>query len=176
MVLFVDAAHFVFGAFMGYLWCFARIFIKTPSGRQRLNVLGAVNSVTRKITTIYNETYINAQTVCDFLNVIAKEYKDFPITLIMDNARYQRCKLVMSLALELNIELLFIPPYSPNLNLIERYWKFLKKKCLNAKYYEKFECFKAAILMGIENSNTIWKEQIITLISTEFQSFKIQKS
>jgi len=170
-VLFVDAAHFVFGAFMGYVWSFARIFVKTPSGRKRFNVLGAVDAITRKVTTICNETYVNAQTVCELLHKVAREHAGLPVTLVMDNARYQRCKLVMDLAQELGIELLFLPPYSPNLNLIERYWKLLKKRCLRSKYYESFKLFREAILDGIERSNTDWKEDLETLLSYKFQSF-----
>ena len=68
-----------------------------------------------------------------------------PVTLVLDNARYQKCVLVQQLADELGIELLYLPSYSPNLNLIERLWKFVKKKVLNAKYYEDFGPFKTAI-------------------------------
>ena len=56
-----------------------------------------------------------------------------PLTIVLDNARYQRCALVQSLAQTLGIELLFLPPYSPNLNLIERFWKFVNKQCLYSK-------------------------------------------
>jgi hypothetical protein len=55
VVLFVDAAHFVYGAFLGYLWSFARIFVKTPSGRKRFNVLGAVDAMSQKVTAICND-------------------------------------------------------------------------------------------------------------------------
>jgi hypothetical protein len=58
-VFFVDAAHFVHRAYLGFLWCFTRTFIRSPSGRKRFNVLGAVNAVTQEIITITNEAYIN---------------------------------------------------------------------------------------------------------------------
>jgi len=60
-VFFVDAAHFVFGAFLGYLWGFARGWIKAPSGRQRFNVLGALHAITHEGITVTNFTYINAE-------------------------------------------------------------------------------------------------------------------
>ena len=66
-VFFVDAAHFVFGAFLGYLWCFARCWIKAPSGRQRFNVLGALHAITHEVITVTNFTYINAESVCQLL-------------------------------------------------------------------------------------------------------------
>ncbi len=64
---------------------------------------------------------------------------ELPIVLILDNARYQKCQIVWLLACELNIELLYLPSYSPNLNLIERLWKFVKKKCLYSIYYADFK-------------------------------------
>jgi len=73
----------------------------------------------------------------------------------MDNVRYQKCKLVQELAQQLEIELLFLPPYSPNLNLIERLWKFVKRKVLYSKYYENFGSFKEAIQNGLIVIDTI---------------------
>lgn len=144
-VFFVDAAHFVLGAFLGLVWCFQRVFVKAPSGRQRFNVLGALNAITHEVFTVTNETYINAETVCELLQKLAALNLSIPITLVWDNARYQRCKLVQELAESLSIELLYLPSYSPNLNLIERLWKLVKKQCLYSKYYPDFSGFKAAI-------------------------------
>jgi len=144
-VLFVDAAHFVLQPFLGFLWCFARVFIKAPSGRQRLNVLGALHATSRQIITVVNEGYINADTVATLLRHLAAAFADLPITIVLDNARYQHCRLIIELAAELKIELLFLPTYSPNLNLIERLWKFVKKECLYSQYYETFASFKKAI-------------------------------
>lgn len=114
-VFFVDAAHFVHGTYLGYLWCFVRCFIKSPSGRRRFNVLGALDAITKEIITVVNETYINGQSVCDLMEEIAKRNIGIPIKLIMDNAKYQRCKLVKVAAARLKIELIYLPSYSPNL-------------------------------------------------------------
>jgi len=132
-VFFMDAAHFVLQPFLGFLWCFARMFIQAPSGRQRFNVLSALHAISLQVITI-----INAETVATLLRQIAAAFGDLPITIVLDNARYQRCRFIIGLAAELGIELLFLPPYSPNLNLIERLWKFIKKECLYSKYYESF--------------------------------------
>ena len=116
------------------------------SGRKRYNVLGALNAITHDLCCYCNETYINSLSVCDLLEMIKRACdNDNPTTVVMDNAKYQRCNMVMELAVKLNIELLFLPSYSPNLNIIERYWKWLKKDCLNGKYYERFTDFKNAI-------------------------------
>ena len=101
-VFFVDAAHFVMGAFLGMLWCFERLFIRTPSGRKRFNVLGALNAITHEMITVTNDTYITATQVCELLQKIAALGLTIPITLVLDNARYQKCEAVQSLADALN--------------------------------------------------------------------------
>lgn len=169
-VYFVDAAHFVLGAFLGYLWSFVRMFVRTPSGRQRFNVLGALNAITKELITITNDTYITSLQVCELLREIAKNATT-PITLVLDNARYQRCRLVMDLAKELGIELLFLPPYSPNLNLIERLWKLVKKKCLYSIYYENFALFQQSIRTFLSAMNHVHQKELDSLLTLDFQSF-----
>ena len=105
-----------------------------PAGRQRFNVLGALDAISHQLVTVTNHTYINAHSVCQLMQKLRLLTPERPIVLILDNARYQKCALVWLLASELNIELLYLPPYSPNLNLIERLWKFVKKKCLYSIY------------------------------------------
>jgi transposase len=170
-VLFLDAAHFVHGSFLGCLWSKARIFVKAPSGRRRLNILGAVNAITKRLHVLSNETYINSQVLCDFLKEIAKTYVGQPITIVLDNARYQRCELVQTLADNLGIQLLFLPSYSPNLNIIERVWKFMKKKALNSRYYETFSDFQTAILKAVDNCNDEWANELKSLLTLNFQTF-----
>lgn len=176
VVLFMDAAHFVHAAFLGFLWSIQRIFVKSPSGRKRFNVLGAVNAITKQLHVVTNETYINAIVVCDLLKTISKEYMGQKITLVMDNARYQKCALVMSLAAELKIDLLFLPPYSPNLNIIERLWKFVKKKSLNSRYYETFGEFQKAISGALHKCGDEWKDELKTLLVLNFQMFSLEEN
>ena len=126
-IFFVDAAHFVLGAYLGWLWCFARVVVHAPSGRQRLNVLGALHAITHQLITVTNDSYINAASVCELLEKIALLGLYTPITVVMDNARYQRCRLVLERAAHLGIEVLFLPTYSPNLNLIERFGDWSEK-------------------------------------------------
>lgn len=173
IVLFGDAAHFVFKAYAGFLWCFARVFLASPSGRKRLNVLGVVNATTKQVLSISNTGYINAKSVCKLLKIIYLEYHslNLPITIVLDNARYQKCKLVRRYARILGIELLYLPSYSPQLNIIERLWKYVKRTCLYAKYYENFDQFCNAILAAIEQPNQTQKCKIRSLLSLNFQSF-----
>ncbi len=112
-VFCVDSAHFVLGASLGYLWCFVRILVRASSGRQRFNVLGALNAITHQLVTVTNDSYINAPSVCTLLEQIAQLGFQTPITVVMDNARYQRCRLVLERAAALGIKVLFLPTYSP---------------------------------------------------------------
>jgi transposase len=172
VVCFVDAAHFVHGPYLGYLWCFVRLLIRGPSGRKRFNVLGAIDAVTHELTTVCNDTVINAEAVCELLRALAARYASLPLTLVLDNARYQRCAVVQQLAKELRIELLFLPAYSPNLNLIERLWKFVKKECLSCRYYEDFLRFKAAIVECLEGVEGKHKPSVRSLLTLNFQTFE----
>jgi transposase len=171
VVCFVDAAHFVHGTFLGYLWCFTRLLIRGPSGRKRFNVLGAIDAVTRQLTTVMNDTTIDAATVCELLRKLSARYPGLPLSLVLDNARYQRCEPVRLLAAELRIELLYLPSYSPNLNLIERLWKFVKKEVLSCRYYEDFARFKAAIIECLDQVEGEHKSAIASLLTLKFQTF-----
>jgi transposase len=170
-VYFVDAAHFVFAPCLGSLWCAIRLFVRAPSGRKRYNVLGALDAVTHRLIRVSNHEYINADSVCALLRAVAEAAVGLPITLVLDNARYQKCALVQGLAASLGIELLYLPSYSPNLNLIERLWRFVRKESLNSIYYETFERFTTAIDECLDNLSTTHKSEMETLLTHEFQMF-----
>jgi len=173
-LLFMDAAHFVLAPFLCFLWSFKRLFIKAPAGRKRLNVLGAVNAITKNIYFSSNSTTINAAVIADFLHQLRIYYYDMkPIYIVLDNARYQHCQFIRYVAWQFNIHLLFLPPYSPNLNIIERLWKFVKKKALYAKYYPSFEEFKNAILLTLNKANKHlpYQLELKSLLNLKFQLF-----
>ena len=170
-LLFIDASHFVMGCdFLGYIYGFTRKFIRTYSGRQRYNVLGALNYLTKKATTVVNDTYITSTEICGLLKKLAAEYVNVPICLVLDNARYQKCAIVETLARELGIALTYIPPYSPNLNLIERLWKHVKSR-LRTKHYHEFDEFKGRINSIIDDSSKKNKHLIDRLIGEKVQLF-----
>src|SRR5215207_2459788 len=171
-VFFVDAAHFVWAPFLVAVWCLARLFVRSGTGRRRYNVLGALNAVTHEVTRVCNEGYVNAQTVCTLLRTLANAGLQVPITVVLDDAAYQRCTLVQSLAKELGIRLLFLPSYSPNLNLIERLWRFVRKQSLNSTWFDSFEQFQAAIDTCLSKLSTDHKQEAATLFAHQFQRFE----
>jgi transposase len=175
-VYFVDAAHFVLGSFLGMIWCFARPLIRTSPGRQRYSVLGAIDSQTKELVSVRTRENVNFWTICELLFEIANRNPDCQVTLVMDNARYQRNKFVMQAAAEYGIEILFLPPYSPNLNLIERLWKLTKKKCLNNRYYENFEKFVQGIDDCLDSLGNTLKDDVASLLTLNFQFFQNRKS
>ncbi|MBQ9630194.1 MAG: IS630 family transposase [Treponema sp.] len=174
VLLFMDGVHFVQGCdFLGYVWCMVRRVIKTSSGRNRYNVLGAIDYITKKVLTVTNDEYLNAKTVCEMLRKIAAEYPGQVIHIILDNAKYQKCKIVMELAEQLGIYLDYIPSYSPNLNLIERLWKFVKSE-LRDQFYNSFESFVKRIDEIIASTSDANKNKIDKLISDKVHFYYLR--
>lgn len=171
-LFFMDAAHFVLLPFLGYLYSLATRFIKSLSGRKRFSVLGAINAVTKELVMMTEITYVDSMTVCALLKELAIRYYDRHIVVVLDNARYQRCRLVLQTAERLHVQLLFLPPYSPNLNLIERLWKFVKKKVLYNHFYSDFQLFCTAILDCLGKTHSEYRNELETLLRPNFQSFE----
>ena len=170
-VFFVDAAHFVYGTFLGCLWSFVRLFVRAASGRQRFNVLGAWNAITRELIAVTNTTVVNTETMCELLRQVAAQGLVGPITLVLDNARYQRNAVVQALATSLGIELLYLPSYSPNLNVIERLWRFVKRQALYGRYHPTFADFRGAVQDVLDRGPTTHAEQLGSLMTLNFQEF-----
>jgi transposase len=170
-VYFVDGAHFLYASFVGWVWCWVRLCIRAASGRKRYNVLGALHAVSHRLIRVANHSYLNAVAVCDLLRLVAKASVGRPVTLVLDNARYQKCVLVTDLARSLSIHLLYLPSYSPNLNLIERVWKFVKKQCLRSVYHQTYEGFTAAIDNCLAGLDTTHKQDMNSLLTHKFQMF-----
>ncbi|MEF8713479.1 MAG: IS630 family transposase [Accumulibacter sp.] len=172
-MLFVDAAHFVMGAFLGMRWCFVRQWLPSSCGRKRYNVLAAYDPIRQEAVTLTNDTVVNQVTFCALLDKIARCYAGtgLSITLILDNARDQKCQSVFDKATALGIELFYLPAYSPNLNLIERLWRFVKKQVLYSTHYDTFATFKESIDACLRDLGTRFKSKMQTLMTMNFQLF-----
>ena len=168
----MDAAHFVMLPFLGYVYSLVVRYLKRASGRKRFNVLGALHAISHDLVILTNHETINALSVCELLVHLAYRFADLPIVVILDNARYQKCTLVLDTARYLNIQLVFLPPYSPNLNLIERLWRFVKKEVLYNCYYDDYPKFCTAITGCLAQTRTTHRLALETLLTLNFQSFK----
>ena len=120
----------------------------------------SIGMAPHELIIVTDDTCINAHSFCDLLWRISRLNIRVPITLVWE------------LAESLDIELLYIPPYSPNLNLVERLWKFVKKQCLYSKYYSEFKGFKNAIIDWLDQTNTTYREELDSLLALRFQRFE----
>lgn len=172
VLLFMDAAHFVHSVCLSKVWCERRISVKSNSGRQRLNVLGVVDAITKEVTTVMNTTNVNAETIVEFFKILRIKYESKKLSIVLDNAKYQHCYYTKIAANMFNIDLIYLPSYSPNLNLIERLWKCVRSICLNSKYYEKFNDFCKSIETCCKEFNHSYKEKLKSVLKLSFQTFK----
>jgi transposase len=171
MVFFMEAAHLVYAPFLAWVWCCTRGCVKAPSGRQRFNVLAALHATTTEIVTVQNLTSVTAETVCELLRLLAGAYPAVPSTIVLDNARYHKCALVQDLVRSLGMELLYVPAYSPNLNLIERLWQWVKQQCLYGKYYPTSAAFQAAIQPCLAHAHSDHLAALESLLTLKCQTF-----
>jgi transposase len=169
--LFVDAAHFVYGPFLGFLWCLVRPLVRAPAGRQRYSVLGALDAVRRRLIRVTTTGGVGAEAVCALLRAVAAAEPLRRVTLVLDNARYQHTAAVKALAKALRIELLYLPAYSPNLNLIERLWTFVKQEVLACRCRATFPEFTTAIDDCLNHLDTRYKGRMESLLTLNFQTF-----
>jgi transposase len=143
-VLFVDAVHPEHNTMASYGWIKKGETrkLKTNSGRERLNLHGAINAETHEVTIIESKTVDQDSTIELLETVRQKYFKAAMIYVILDNAKYHYSKAVKDYLNSTNIKLVFLSSYSPNLNLIERLWKFFKKKVLYNRYHANIKEFR----------------------------------
>jgi transposase len=168
-VYFIDGSHPTYNNYAGYGWIAIgkRFSIKSQDGRMRLNLMGAYDPKTGDVIIREYET-LNKESTIDFLRKLKTKNNGKKLFVICDNVRYQYAKAVREEAKVLDIQLIYLPSYSPNLNLIERYWGFLKKNVIVNKYYESFEHFKSAILTFSKNKSKKLKHALLNYIPEKF--------
>lgn len=149
--------------------------LKSNTGRKRINLNGALDSKTKEVI-IREDVSINTDSTIALLKELEERNPDASIIYaVADNARYYKNKLVTAFLENSRIELIFLPPYAPNLNLIERLWKFFKKKILANRYYESFLEFQQACLAFFEpNSLKNFKKELESLLTNKFQIISAQ--
>jgi transposase len=169
-IYFLDSTHPQHNSVLSYGWILkgSDFEVFSNSGRYRININGAVDIATQEVIAKRCD-WVNSESISElFMEIRRKNPDNKKITLIMDNARYNKSKEVQALALELNLNLVYLPPYSPNLNPIERVWKFFKKKVLYNQYYEKQKDFESACSKFFRNIHK-FKDELTTLLTDNFQ-------
>lgn len=171
-LLFYDPTHQIHNTVIGKCWQKKggenTIRLQSNTGRDRVSILGAINVISKKFTSIVTEDNCDKEMNEKVMEGIRKDYPDNKrIILILDNASYNKAYCVRDKAKELNIRLWYLPPYSPNLNLIERIWKFLKKLLKN-KYIPTLSEYKKFIFNFCRNLE-IHSEEINRIISQNFE-------
>jgi transposase len=145
VLLFMDATHPQHNPVIGRGWIKRQAHpIKSNTGRRRLNINGAIDIQGMSAEFRFDDTVDAVSTIALFEQIERAHPQAKRITIVCDNARYYRSKAVAEYLKDSRIEQLFLPPYSPNLNLIERFWKFFKRKVLYNRYHESFNAYKAA--------------------------------
>jgi len=155
--LFGDGMHLIHQNVPSFCWCdpIFRVELETNTGRKRLNILGAYNPDTHSFIHITDEGNCNAERVIQFLEKILKRNRKAPgIVLFLENAKYFKAQIVQDwLDDHSKFKLEFLPPYSPNLNLIERLWRFIKDELVKNKYYKMYKTFRAKTFRLLNNLN-----------------------
>lgn len=175
---FADATHPQHNTQPSYGWILKGKandkLIKTNSGRQRLNLNGALDFKTHH-AVVFSEETINAHSVIRLGNALLKRHPKGKIYFVLDNARHHHARLVKAWRKQHGrIKFLFLPPYSPNLNLIERLWRFFHQKVTWNHYFETFEEFKAETLGFFRNLKQ-YDTELATLLTDNFQVIPSQK-
>ena len=173
VLYFMDAVHPQHNTRADYAWIKRgeQKQIQSNSGRRRV-INGAMNAHRPEDVQVVQADTINAQTTRELLEKILQNNPDKTVYVIADNARYyQNKELKIWLEAHPKLQLLHLPAYSPNLNLIERLWKFMRKKVISTHYYDTFEAFQRAILEFFEKLH-IYRDELLSLMSPNFQRFR----
>jgi len=146
-ICFTDGVHPTHNVQLGFGWIKKGVdkLIPANTGRARLNLTGAIDILTHKVLVQEDKT-LNAEATIRFFRFLEKNYPDKTrVHVFCDNAPYYRNRRVREYLENSKIQLHFLPPYSPNLNPIERLWKWMKEKVIYNTYYSDFHGFSSAI-------------------------------
>jgi len=174
VILFADAVHPTYNTVASYGWIKKgqEKMLATNSGRQRVNINGVVNIDSLQMTADFSDSINGGSTV----RLLEKIDRLYPLAnrihIVLDNAGYYHSHEVRDwLARHKRIKLHYLPPYSPNLNLIERVWKFFNEKVRNNRYYETFLDFENAC-RNFFRKRTMWTKELRSRLTENFQGLK----
>ena len=173
LVYFADSTHPMLNPVLSSGWIRKRkeFDVKTNSGRERVNINGAIEINTLSVVSRSCKK-VNGQSMSDLLRAVRRRHlKEKNLYMVLDNAGYNKSYQVQDLAEELGIRRMYLPPYSPNLNPIERLWKFMKKKVMANTYYPDVKTFQQELMLFLRGIRKHRKE-LSTLITDNFHLVK----
>jgi len=165
----------IYGAELGYSWCEERQQVRSSYGRKRFNIMGAIDSNSNETVVISNDTYITSSEIVELFTKLREKNKGKDVYIFLDNARYQKCKIVEEASIKYNIKIIYLPTYSPNLNLIERLWKFLRKHCLCNKYFMTFVEFAESLLNCLNKTHIEYSKELDKTLAHNFEALGFSK-
>jgi len=172
-ICFMDGVHPTHNTKSTYGWIRRgeRKELQTNTGRRRLNLSGAIDIISKKVLAREDETLNSASAIAFLKNIESAYPQAMKVHVFCDNAKYYRNKDVQAYIKTSKLEMHFLPPYSPNLNPIERLWKLLNEHVLYNKYYKNFDDFRRAVLGFLQNlfePSEDWKEILNRRITENF--------
>jgi len=129
--------------------------------------------MSKSITTITNDAYITSEQGMRLMDKVLTLYPNPAIAMVIDNASYPRCNVVKNYAALRGVPFVYLPTYSPNLNLIESVWKFVKSEVLNAAYISTFDDFYSIIDHCLCELSSRHLDKMNSLVTSNFQLFDL---
>jgi len=171
-ILFIDSVHPTQATKMTYGWIRKgkEKEVNTTASRTRLNIIGAIQL--ENLSNTISEQYktINGESIIHFMNKVRGEFsEDKKVHLILDQAGYHIAQSVKDEAEKLNINLVYLPAYSPNLNPIERLWKVMNEQVRNNIFFKSAKDFKDAINLFFEKILPEIGDGLASRINDNFQ-------
>ena len=175
--LFLDAMHLVHQNESGDCWGDPKDppGMKTNRGRKRRNLLGGYHPADHSLIHLTGEGNCDAERVVEFFHLVVSTHSTAPNSVMFsDNAKYFKAGLVNAwLTAHPQVNLEFIPAYAPNLNLIERLWKFVKEHVVKNTYDEKYKTFRARVFRFL-NPVEDYVEELKTRMVEKFESIRVK--
>ena len=170
-LLFMDASHIQIACMLGCIWCFVKKYVPALPLRGRVNIIGAVSPHGEDFIYDISQSSVNQEAIISFLRKLSAKFKGDDIRVVLDNASYHHAIAVKDLASELGITLVFLPVASPNLNIIERLWKFIKGKFLKNQVFVHLDELEMVLSNRLKTLRKKYKNDLRRLLTTNFQLF-----
>ena len=169
-IFFMDGVHATYNS--SYAWIEKGKDKTVKSNTARININGVYSTISQDIV-VSSSKKLDAVSIVNFIKRLERKYSDKEkIYLICDNARYYKSKLLREYLPYSKIEMVYLPSYSPNLNLIERLWKLMKKKILYNRYHGSYQSFCNSLLNFLRKKSNKWKRELSIVLAENFHLFE----